>query len=661
MTTVAANTVEIETTQLQSPVLRPHSRTWLPWALLGLWIVLFVYGERSIPYAGPSEWGLIGASSPAYALSILLVIVTFTIAVRQRNFRASVAATMAMVVVLQLPRAIATDMPMYSWTYKHLGVVDYVQHTRALAKGVDVYNGWPGLFGLTAWFSDVTGVSPMDIAHWWIPCFHLIFVSLIYVVARAWGLDPLKAVTAAYVAASLNWVQQDYFSPQAVALLLAAGILALIPSLRNGDRAGWLVIVLFAAITISHPLTPYWLLVIIGGLVVTRRIRPWWILIPLIAIALAQVIYNSDQVSHYSFFSGDFLANTQTNLSRWHFQPVLGQKLVSIGNKVQAISFWSATAISLLYMWRKKQPMWALAVVTFGGMFILGGVDYGGESIFRVYLYCLMGCSVVLAPMIVALLQASMKVYLGALGVLIVWTSFAVMGNTGSWYANVMPKSQVETSRIVLSQAELPAYLTIVAPTWPERSTWRYVDYARFNSGFDAPMILTSSLVGRHFDTDADYATFIEALESRTTASTYLVMTDQMQVYCWYFGILPWDALPNLKARLYQDKQHWEPFYDGGGISVFVHRVNTTASKSSEADEPAGSGGGPSSPTDSAPAGGSTEPESNPPDSPAPGAGPVAPEPPATPQAAAPTAAIGPPSASDGIGAGATFSTGSQR
>jgi len=36
----------------------------------------------------------------------------------------------------------------------------------------------------------------MDIAHWWIPCFHLIFVSLIYVVARAWGLDPLKAVTA---------------------------------------------------------------------------------------------------------------------------------------------------------------------------------------------------------------------------------------------------------------------------------------------------------------------------------------------------------------------------------------------------------------------------------------------------------------------------------
>jgi hypothetical protein len=314
--------------------------------------------------------------------------------------------------------------------------------------------------------------------------------------------------------------------------------------------------------------------------------------------------------------------------------------------------------------------MWALAVVTFGGMFLLGGLDYGGESIFRVYLYCLMGCCVVLAPMVLAALQASAKVYFSTLGVLIAWTSFAVMGNTGSWFANVMPKSQVESSRIVLSQAELPAYLTIVAPTWPERTTWRYVDYARFNKGFDDPMILAEKLVNRHFDTDADYDEFVQALNSRTTASTYLVMTDQMQVYCWYFGILPWDALPNLKARLYQDKERWEPFYDGGGIAVFVHRVNPISTKASEADQPAGAGDGPSSSTDSGPTSGSTEPGSPAPDSPSPGAGPVATEPPATPQAAAPSAEIGPAdavesrdgaAAPDGIGASATFSTGNQR
>jgi len=49
-------------------------------------------------------------------------------------------------------------------------------------------------------------------------------------------------------------------------------------------------------------------------------------------------------------------------------------------------------------------------------------------------------------------------------------------------------------------------------------------------------------------------------------------------VYCWYFGILPWDALPNLKARLYADKERWEPFFEGEGVTVFVHRIRPSGS-----------------------------------------------------------------------------------
>jgi hypothetical protein len=46
-----------------------------------------------------------------------------------------------------------------------------------------------------------------------------------------------------------------------------------------------------------------------------------------------------------------------------------------------------------------------------------------------------------------------------------------------------------------------------------------------------------------------------------------------MRIYAWYYGILPWDAFPNLKKRLYNDPTRWEPFYDGQGITVFLHRV----------------------------------------------------------------------------------------
>jgi hypothetical protein len=48
-----------------------------------------------------------------------------------------------------------------------------------------------------------------------------------------------------------------------------------------------------------------------------------------------------------------------------------------------------------------------------------------------------------------------------------------------------------------------------------------------------------------------------------------------MRYYAWYYGILPWDAFPNLKALHYRDTETWVPFYDGQGITVFVHKVNT--------------------------------------------------------------------------------------
>jgi hypothetical protein len=571
--TAAATISHPSVTDYDDRPAKPRNWGWLPWGVLGLCMVLFVTGERSIPYAGPNEWGLIGSASPAYALSIVLAVTGFTIAIRQANIKAAVVATLATVAVLQLPRSTATDMPMYAWTYKHLGVVDYIQHSHALARDVDIYNGWPGLFALTAWFSDLTGVSPTIIAHWWIPGFHLLFVLLMYGVARAWGLAPLTAVTAMFLVAALNWVEQDYFSPQSTAILLTAGLIALLGLSRERPVGVWLIMILFAAITITHQLTPFWLLGMIGILVISRNLKPWWIVFPLAAMAVAQLGYNWDEISRFHLLSFDIFQNTKTNLGRWGFHPVLAQKVVAAGNRIQSASLWGATALVLLVRWRRNLPFLALGALAFSGLGLVGGLDYGGESVFRVYLYCLMGCSVVLAPGLVALLQGSLRRYVASLVAVLIMTFLAVNGNSGSWYPNVMPKLQVETSKIVLSQAELPAYLTVVAPTWPERSTWQYVGYARFNKAFDVPMIYAASLVNRHFDTDEDYRKMVDALNTRSDASTYLIMTDQMQVYCWYFGVLPWDALPNLKKRLYSDPQRWEPFYDGNGIAVFVHRI----------------------------------------------------------------------------------------
>lgn len=547
-------------------------RAWLPWTTLGVAAVLFAVGVRTIPSAGASQWGLLAVASPAYGASILVVAIGFAIAVRRSNMQAAVAATLLMIVVQRLPRSITTDLPMYAWTYKHLGVVDYIAHAHTLARDVDIYNGWPGLFALTAWFSDLTGVSAISIAHWYTPLFHVAFAILVYGVARCWALRPLSAITATFLVATLNWVEQDYFSPQATTMLFAAGIFALMGLSRSRPVGTTLIIVLFAAGTVTHQLTPYWLLLVIGTLVVTKRMKPWWIVIPLTGILIAYLIYNWDQASQYTLFSSNVLKNADTNIPT---VGVLGQRITSGGVRSLSACIWIATALVLLLRWRRKQPFWSLGVLALSPMLILGGQNYGGEAVFRVFLYSLTGCCLVLAPVVVSAIQGTVRRYGGALSVLLLATGLSAQGYTGSWYANVMPKLQVETATVVLGQAELPAYLTAVAPVWPERSSFRYVDYARFNAHYDGLMINATNLAGRHFNTQADYDQFVYALDSHPDASTYLIITDQMQVYSWYFGILPWDALPNLKERLNQDTKRWAPFYDGQGITVFVHKIDT--------------------------------------------------------------------------------------
>lgn len=545
---------------------------WSPWVVFATSAGLFVYGTASIPPTAVTQWGLLAVASPAYAASILLAAAGFVLAVRHAHLPTAFTGVLLTALVLRLPRLIATDVPTYAWTYKHIGVVDYIQHSDKLARGVDLYNGWPGMFGLAAWFSDLTGISTVTVAHWFTPVFHLLLVALVYGTARAWRLAPMHAVVAAYFVEALNWVEQDYFSPQATTLLLAVAVVGLVGlAVRSGNRIlAWPLLIAFAGATITHQLTPVWILMMVGLLVVTGKIKPWWILIPMTAMLLGIVAANWDLVSHFPLFSGDVTQNVQTNVPT---TGVLGQRVTAVGMKVLTAAMWLGTLTILVRRFRRKQPFWALGVVALSPLALLLMQSYGGEAIFRVYLYSLTGCAVVCAPALHGMMVANLRRFWSSLAVVVVATAVAAQGNLGGWYATIVPKPELEALQGVLSQATFPAYLAPAAPVAPGRSTWRYVRSARFDPLFDSPLLSVRYLVGNHFNSDAEYDKIRFAVLRRTDASTYLVLTDQMQVYSWYYGILPWDALPNLKERIKADPGTWSTFYEGNGISVFVHTV----------------------------------------------------------------------------------------
>jgi hypothetical protein len=545
----------------------------LVWLVLLAAAIAFVYGATTIRTAANTNFGLLFSASPAFPLSILLVALGFALAVRQRNLPAAAGATILMIVVQRLPGSMCTDVPIYSWLYKHLGVVDYIQHEHALARGIDVYHGWPGLFALTAWFSDLTGVQPISIAHWFTIFFHFGFSLAVYAVARAWGLERLHAVAAVFLVESLNWVAQDYFAPQAAAVFFAAAFFICIGLSRSQPVAVPVTLLLFMAVTVTHQLTPYWLWFATAALVVSRKVKPWWIMLPLTVIMLGYLAYNIDVVREFLKFSFDVFTNSTGPIRT---PGSTGQHITSIGVRVLAACMWLATLITLAVRWRRKQPFWTLAVLAFSPMVIIMGNSYGGEAIFRVFLYSLIGNSIVLAPVLVNALQGPVLRCVGGLAALVVAVALSAQGYFGAWFAYLMTKDEVDVARITLDHADFPSYFTPASITFPQRSTWRYVDYMQFSEHYDDPVIYDMDLIGKHLNTDADYKNFSDAFVQRLDASTYLVFTDQMTRYVSYFDIMPDDAFPNLKARVERDPL-WHLWFKGNGVTIFEHRIDVSS------------------------------------------------------------------------------------
>ncbi|GGQ40423.1 hypothetical protein [Couchioplanes azureus] len=564
------------------PAPRPHRRgrhhispvrVAAPWVALAAALVLWLVSLPGLRDAPVSQYGLIAAGPVTYPAALLAVLIAFVLAVRFRNTVAAVTVTVGLVAVERLTTSLITEVAPYSWTYKHIGVADYIQDHGSLARGVDIYSGWPGLFAVTAHFSEVTGLSPIAVAHWFTTGVHLAIVGLVIVAARSWGLDRLPAVTAAFLVEATNWVAQDYFAPQAVAFILMLGFFAVAGRFRSrpSPLSVGAALVLFAAIVVTHQLTPYWVMLATGLLIVTRRLRPWWILLPMAALAGIWLLLNWEMASHFLFFSADPISNAKSNIPT---VGVLGQQVTSLVMRSLSVSYLMLAGVCAVAGRSKHRPILAPCILAFSPILILGGQNYGGEAIFRVFLYSLLGCALLVATPLTEALQARLF-RAGAVVILLAWlVGASAQGYFGGWSANLMTRQQVDFADDLLTNVPFPSYVTVAAPVWPERVNGRYAQFARFKRDYDSPMIYSANLVGSNFDTEASYATFMKLIAGRTGGHNYLIISEQMRVYDWYFGILPPRALDNLEKRMRRDPR-WTVVHDDHKVIVFRAREFT--------------------------------------------------------------------------------------
>ncbi|MGA8116872.1 MAG: hypothetical protein WCA46_24825, partial [Actinocatenispora sp.] len=379
---------------------------------------------RPVDPGGLGSFGLIAALSPALLAGIVLLSLAFVWELRSPTPRTAVLTGLCVLAVAGLYglQPLVEPEARLPVAWLHAGWVgQIVQHGQVL-HNFDARFSWPAFFGLVAWLvgaSDAT--DALGLLAWAPP----VFTGLAAVGVHALAVAVLGRGRGAWLAVwlflAVNWVEQDYFSPQGLSYLLYVAALAIVarwlcrPDLT--EPTGWVLpwrrtstpgptseprrrlaaalglVLLICAMAPAHQVTPFALALILVILAVAGRLHSAWlavvaVLAPLTWLVLGASDYWTGHLNVLLGGVGDLSGTVQQNVGD-RFTGDLGRAsvlgvrvgLAGLVVLVAAVGWWSLRT-------RRGRPV-LLGVLAVAPFVLLGLQSYGGEMLLRSLLYAL--------------------------------------------------------------------------------------------------------------------------------------------------------------------------------------------------------------------------------------------------------------------------------
>jgi hypothetical protein len=494
--------------------------------LVAIAILLWALSLGDIPTSGLSDFGLpprlpiLWYAGLVCAFAGCLASIFLT-----RSAGVAAAAIGGLVLVLFGTVPALGQPPQYSWTYKHIGVVELVE----AAHGVpfftgDIYQRWPGFFTATAIVAEASGrADPMDYAGWSEPLFALIDALLLAALARSFRLNRTACWGAALLFTSANWVGQTYFSPQALAfaLYLAFFVLLLqhaVPTKDRSllDRAGVLVkgpkrrhesrptvrlpafsppgttvallVLLQVCISISHQLTPYLLVLGLAALAMSAPVRPRWLWPVIAAIPLIYLLPHLPFIQdNWGIFTGFHIRNVLHDQSYGEV-PSAGKAFNTLTGRVLTAVVWVGGLAAIIAGFRGQRRDLRLLGGLFVSPFLLVlGQNYGGEASLRVFLFTLPWAVLAISAAALGAVRRVWHVGWAALS-LVVLVLF-VPTFYGQAEINFMSTDEVQASEAIYRYGRPGGVLMLAAPNFPRAYGYNYAKY-EYASSDPSPSLL---------------------------------------------------------------------------------------------------------------------------------------------------------------------------
>jgi hypothetical protein len=495
------------------PGVRPRSiRRWIhaPLAVSLLGLGSWAYGVSQLRPTGIGIFGLL-ASSPWFDVGLLLLVAGFLFELR-REARTWVLGLqlVGLIVAIHGTVPIIFDAPEYAWVYKHIGIASAFQQYGHVTDPTNIYQQWPVLFAAIASIASLAHVSPLTFAAWAPPAFELADALLLVALFRLLVGERRTVWLAVLLYEGLiSWVGQDYLSPQAFGYLLWLGMALIIlrwlrrptPAPDHGGRlarlraslvagiqpapqttramravAVALVVVIYFAIVAAHQLTPYLAIAGIGALSLLDLVRPRWLLVLLVGIAGIYLAMHYDVLAQFGgLFSG---GNPLANASGARGTPNASAAAVTSARIVDALvgAMWLGTLAVIARRRRRLGPIAIAAALAFSPFVILLTQSYGGEAIYRVYMFSAPWCALLIAGALHEMRPRVRWPLVASISVLALIAG--LQGLYGPVLVNAFTPSEVNASRWLYTHTPRGSEIVLPVDDFPALEAADYNDYA---------------------------------------------------------------------------------------------------------------------------------------------------------------------------------------
>ena len=591
----------------------PASNRRLRWPLtaqvlsLCACVALWWFSVSRIRVGTLGDYGLLPVLPLSFFAALALLVASFVAALcAPRPSEAMLAGhALALILFLHGTMPLIFSEPFYPWVYKHFGVAEYIDLHGRLDTSVDIYHNWPAFFALSAWFGRVAGTRPLEYAAWAQVFFNACNLVLLRYVFGSLSLDLRLVWTAVFVFFSANWVAQDYFSPQAFAFTLSLGICGVIlrwlliapdqawmarmlnraasfvarlgrrrrstaapedepaGSQRVGRRtARNIVIALFALIVTTHQLTPYMLIVGLGVLTFLGVMRPRLLVVLFTAMALAYLLPRLDFIQRYYGLlgsAGEPLKNVRTaavGLNGLAGEP--GRVLCAHAARLLSLTIWGLGLVGVVRRLRAGYKNLGVAALAVAPAVIVLADTYGGEAIYRVYLFSLPWFALLTA---FALRPggddwSSVRAVARLLLPLAVLLGLFLPAYFGMAATNEVRRGEVAASQYFYDHAPPRSVLMIASPQFPVRLAGNY-DQFRLTIGEADPSLLTVKPSLRHKRLgDRHLPVIAQAMRDYGGGEpAFLVVSRNGKVTSQVLDILPRGSLDELERALSRSRR----------------------------------------------------------------------------------------------------------